>query len=139
MAAGDKRNPTHYSGPLDIGASKYRYLTAAYTVTYSDSGTIFILKGDTGFGITMPAYKEGFNVKFIVTEAFSTDYVITLPTSIGSGVIDEAGAIQVCAAKKTFTLEDGTEALGDQILFEDVDDITVVWGQFQTAASITVA
>jgi hypothetical protein len=139
MAAGEKRNPTHYSGPLDIGAGKYRYLTAAYTVTHADSGTTFVLKGSAGKAITMPAYKEGFNCRFVVTEAFSTDWVITLATAIGSGVIDEAGAIQVCAAKSVFTLEDDKESLGDQIWFEDVDDITVVWGQFQTAASITVA
>ena len=137
--AGAKVNATHLSGPLNVGSGKYRYLTAAYTVKYSDSGTTFVLKGGTGNAITMPAYKEGFNCKFIVTEAFTTDYVITFPAAVVSGVIHEAGAIQTCAAKSVFTLEDGTEALGDTLEFEDVDDITVVYGWFQTAASITVA
>ena len=137
--AGEKRNKTHFSGPVDVGAGKYRYLTAAYTVTLADSGTTFVLKGGTGNAITMPAYKEGFNCKFIVTEAFSTDYVITFPAAVVSGVIHEAGVIETCAAKSVFTLEDGAEALGDTLEFEGVDDITVVYGWFQTAASITVA
>ena len=130
---------THFSGPLDVGSGKYKELTAAYTVTYADSGTTFVLKGGTGHAVTMPAYKSGFNCRFLVTEAFSTDYVITFTAAVVSGVIEEAGAIQTCAAKTTFTLEDGAEALGDTLEFEDVDDITVVHGSFQTAASITIA
>ena len=130
---------THFSGPLDVGSSKYKELTAAYTVTYADSGTTFVLKGGTGHAITMPAYKSGFNCKFIVTEAFSTDYVFTFTAAVVSGVIHEAGVIQTCAGATTLTLEDGAEALGDTLEFEDVDDITVAYGWFQTAASITVA
>lgn len=130
---------THFFGPVVVGTGRFKLLTSAYTVTYDDDGKTLVLTGGTGHAITMPAYKEGFHVRFVVTEAFSTDYVITLTAAVGSGVIDEAGAIQVCAAKTIFTLEDGTEALGDQITFEDIDDITVVWGQFQTAASITIA
>ena len=132
-------NTTHFSGPLNVGAGKYRGLTAAYTVKHSDSGTTFFLGGGTGFAITMPAYKAGFNCRFLVTAAFGTDYVITFPAAVVSGVIEEAGAIQTCAAKSVFTLEDGAEALGDTLEFEDVDDITVVHGSFQTASSITVA
>ena len=130
---------THFSGPLDIGSSKYKKITAAHTVTYAESGYTFVLSGATGFAITMPAYKEGFNCRFVVTQAFSTDYVITFPAAVVSGVITEAGVVQVAAAASVFTLEDDAEAIGDQISFEDVDDVTVCLGFFQTAASITVA
>jgi len=130
---------THFSGPLAIGDGAHKALTAAYTVTYKDWGKTFFLGGGTGFAITMPAYKSGFECRFIVTAAFSTDYVITFPAAIVSGVIEEAGAIQTCAGATTFTLEDGAEALGDTLHFEDIDDITVVHGSFQTAASITIA
>ena len=130
---------SHFSGPVVIGDGAHKPLTAAYTVTYADDGKTFFLGGGTGFAITMPAYKSGFSCRFIVTAAFSTDYVITFPAAVVSGVIEEAGAIQTCAAKSVFTLEDGAEALGDTLHFEDIDDITVVHGSFQTAASITVA
>ena len=130
---------THFSGPVVVGAGRFKALTAAYTVTYKDNGKTFYLGGGTGFAITMPAYKEGFSCKFVVTATFGTDYVITFPAAIVSGPIIEAGAIQVCAAKSVFTLEDGAEALGDYMYFEDIDDITRIEANFQTAASITVA
>ncbi len=137
MAAGEKKNALHLSGPVNVGAGKYKYLTAEYTVTYSDSGTTFVLKGGTGHAITMPAYKEGFNCRFITTEAFGTNYVITLTAGVASGVIDVAGAVVTCAAATTITLVASAEALGDWIAFEDVDDITVVTGQFQTSGGCT--
>jgi len=130
---------SHFSGPVVEGDGRFKPLTAAYTVTYADDGKTFFLGGGTGFAITMPAYKVGFSCKFIVTAAFTTDYVITFPAAIVSGPIIEAGAIQVCAAKSVFTLEDGAEALGDYMYFEDIDDITRIEANFQTAASITVA
>jgi hypothetical protein len=137
MAAGEKRNALHLSGPVDVGAGKYKYLTEAYTVTYSDSGTTFVLKGGTGHAITMPAYKEGFNCRFITTEAFGTNYVITLTAAVGSGVFTVAGAVVTCSAATTFNIIASAEALGDWLTFEDVDDITVVNGHFQTSGGLT--
>ena len=130
---------THFSGPVVVGTERFKALTAAYTVTYEDDGKTLTLGGGTGFAITMPAYKEGFSIAFKTTLAFTTDYVITWPAAICSGPIIEAGAIQVCAAKSVFTLEDDAEALGDYLKFECVDDIIAVEGNFQTALSITVA
>ena len=126
---------THFSGPVDVGSSKYEAITTtAKTITHADSGKTFLL-GGTGVAITMPAQKAGF-----VTDAvFSTDYVITFPTAACAGPIIEAGVIQTCTGATTLTLEDGAEALGDVITVEYTGTLYAITGQFQTAASITVA
>ena len=130
---------THFSGPVDVGSGKYQSIDGtAYTVLNADSGKTFAL-GGTGVAITMPAPKAGLNYKFLVTAVFSTDYVITFTGAIASGPIIEAGVIQTCAGATTLTLEDDAEALGDVITLESDGTIWAVTGQFQTAASITVA
>ena len=130
---------THFSGPVDVGAGKYEAITtAAKTITHADSGTTFLL-GGTGVAITMPADKQGFNCKFVVNAVFATDYVITFPSAACAGPIIEAGVIQTCTGATSLTLEDDAEALGDVITVEYTGTIFAITGQFQTAASITVA
>ena len=130
---------THFSGPVDVGSSKYQAITAsAYTVTNADSGKTFKL-GGTGVAITLPAPKDGLNYKFLVTAAFATDYVITATGAICSGPIIEAGAIQACSAKTTFTLEDGVEVIGDVLTFESDGTVWAIQGNFQAGNSITIA
>ena len=130
---------THFSGPVDVGSGKYVSINGtAKTITHADSGKTFLL-GGTGVAITMPDQKAGFNCKFVVDAAFATDFVITFPTAACAGPIIEAGVIQTCTGATTLTLEDGAEALGDVITVEYTGTIYAITGQFQTAASITVA
>ena len=130
---------THFSGPVDVGSGKYQAITAtAYTVKNEDSGKTFKL-GGTGVAITLPSPKDGLNYKFLVMAAFSTDYVITATSNICSGPIIEAGAIQACSGKTTFTLEDGVEVIGDVLTFESNGTVWAIQGNFQAANSITIA
>ncbi len=130
---------THFSGPVAVGASKYEAITTtAKTISHADSGKTFLL-GGTGFVITMPAQKAGFHCNFVVDATFGTDYVITFPTAACAGPIIEAGVIQTCTGATTLTLEDDAEALGDVVTVEYTGTIYAITGQFQTAASITVA
>lgn len=131
--------PTHISGPINQGAGSMKSITAAYTVTYEDSGKALMLDGGTGVAIALPAPKVGQRYKFIVGAAFTTDYVITATAAIMEGCILEAGAVQDVAGATTLTLEDGTENIGDYI--DMISDGTnwYVSGNFLTAASITPA
>ena len=91
---------THFSGPVDVGAGKYEAITTtAKTITHADSGKTFLL-GGTGCDITMPAQKAGFNCKFVVNAAFTTDYIIAFPTAACAGPIIEAGVIQTCTGAR---------------------------------------
>ena len=78
-------------------------------------------------------------IKFVVDAVFSTDYVITFPSAACAGPIIEAGVIQTCTGATSLTLEDDAEALGDVITVEYTGTLYAITGQFQTAASITVA
>ena len=65
---------------------------------------------------------------------------ITMATgAICSGPIIEAGAIQACSAKTTFTLEDGVEVIGDVLTFESDGTVWAIQGNFQAGNSITIA
>ena len=89
---------THFSGPLAIGTSGMKSMTAATTLTKADNGTTYLLDGGTGFGITLPsATTKNLYFKFIVAAAFTTDYVFTAdPTDSFEGCVIEAGAVQDC-------------------------------------------
>ena len=114
-------------------------LTAATTLSYSDSGVTFNLNGGTGFAITIPAVKNGISFKFVVGATFGTDYVITAPTGTLNGNLLEAGLVQLCAAKTTLTLEDGVEALGDNLQLRSDGVSWFVTGTFSVANSVTPA
>lgn len=140
---------THFSGPLALGAASMASssdlsdpfsIKAARVLTAAESnGRHYILDGGTGFAITVPVATKGWTCKFTIGAVFATDFVITAPTAIFEGCVIEAGAVQDVAAGTTLTLEDGTENIGDFLeLWSDGVKI-YVFGNFLTAASITVA
>ena len=133
---------THFSGPVAVGSGKMESVGATKTVSSADNGKVLVLNGGTGGAIALPAVAtalSGLQFKIVVGAAFSTDYVITATTAVISGPIAEAGVIQTCAGATTLTLEDGTEAIGDHIDFLCDGTNWLINGNFQTAASITVA
>ena len=131
--------PTHFSGPVNLGAGSMESITAAKTLDFEDSGKVFVLDGGTGVAVTLPAPKVGQRYGFVVGAAFGTDYVFTATGAIINGNIMEAGVVQAVSGATTLTLEDGTEALGDY--FDLISDGTLwyVRGSFTNAASITPA
>jgi hypothetical protein len=138
---------THFNGPVyskngfQTGTGSVESLTVAQTLTAAQAGKTYLLDGGTGLAITLPsAATKGLYFKFIVTAAFSTDYVFTAtPADSFEGCVIEAGAVQDVDAADTITLEDGVENIGDFIEFFSTGTYWIVFGNFLTAASVTPA
>ena len=119
---------------------KMETLTAATTLTAADSGRTYLISG-TGYTVTLPAPHAGFNVKFIVAAAFSTDTVIQTPASsrdtLNGGVIVN-GAIVESDATDRVTFEDDAESVGDFIEISSDGTSFFLFGNGNAASSITV-
>ena len=119
---------------------KMETLTAATTLTAADSGRTYLISG-TGYTVTLPAPHAGFNVKFIVAAAFSTDTVIQTPAdnryTLNGGVI-VIGAIVESDATDRVTFEDGAESVGDFIEISSDGTSFFLFGNGNAASSITV-
>ncbi len=119
---------------------KMETLTAATTLTAADSGRTYLISG-TGYTVTLPAPHAGFNVKFIVAAAFSTDTVIQTPAdnrdTLNGGVIVN-GAIVESDATDRVTFEDGAESVGDFIEISSDGTSFFLFGNGNAASSITV-
>ena len=119
---------------------KMETLTAATTLTAADSGRTYLING-TGYTVTLPAPFAGFNVKFIVAAAFSTDTVVQTPAdnrdTLNGGVIVN-GAIVESDATDRVTFEDGAESIGDFIEISSDGTSFFLFGNGNAASSITV-
>ena len=119
---------------------KMETLTAATTLTAADSGRTYLISG-TGYTVTLPAPHAGFNVKFIVAAAFSTDTVIQTPAdnrdTLNGGVIVN-GAIVESDATDRVTFVDGAESVGDFIEISSDGTSFFLFGNGNAASSITV-
>ena len=119
---------------------KMETLTAATTLTAADSGRTYLISG-TGYTVTLPAPNAGFNVKFIVAAAFSTDTVIQTPAgnrdTLNGGVIVN-GAIVESDATDRVTFEDDAESVGDFIEISSDGTSFFLFGNGNAASSITV-
>ena len=119
---------------------KMETLTAATTLTAADSGRTYLISG-TGYTVTLPAPHAGFNVKFIVAAAFSTDTVIQPPAdnrdTLNGGVIVN-GAIVESDATDRVTFEDDAESVGDFIEISSDGTSFFLFGNGNAASSITV-
>ena len=147
MATIANSKPTHFSGPVQLGAASMPKstdtggLSSATTLTAAQSnGMNYILDGGTGFGITLPAPTQGWKCKFTIGAAYTTDFVFTAGTAdTFEGCILEAGAVQTVDAADTITLEDGVENIGDFLEFWSDGTNTYVFGNTLTAVSVTPA
>jgi hypothetical protein len=119
---------------------KMETLTAATTLTAADSGRTYLISG-TGYTVTLPAPFAGFNVKFIVAAAFSTDTVVQTPAdnrdTLNGGVIVN-GAIVESDATDRVTFEDDAESIGDFIEISSDGTSFFLFGNGNAASSITV-
>ena len=119
---------------------KMETLTAATTLTAADSGRTYLISG-TGYTVTLPAPHAGFNVKFIVAAAFSTDTVVQTPAdnrdTLNGGVIVN-GAIVEADAVDRVTFEDDAESVGDFIEISSDGTSFFLFGNGNAASSITV-
>jgi len=89
-------------------------ITAATTLTQSDSGKVLYLKAAAGAAVTLPAPADGFKVKIITGQAFAT----TAWTIVSTGANVRGGAIVnsvfvASAGTTTITLSASAETIGD--------------------------
>ena len=118
----------------------YELISAASSLNLSDSGKVFKISG-TGYTVTLPAPSAGWKAKFIVSAAFSTDFVVQSPASnrdtINGGVIVN-GAIVEADAVDRVTFEDDAESIGDFIEIHSDGTNYFVFGNGNAASSISV-
>jgi uncharacterized protein YgfB (UPF0149 family) len=114
------------SGRAFADRKKVQSITAAYSVTVADCGTIFTLDLAAGFTVTLPSVADagkGWWCKFIVgTNCTSNDYIITEKTSADTDVLisqineletdtDDDGPSST--GHTTITLPNATDTIGD--------------------------
>ena len=118
----------------------YELVSASASLNLSDSGKLFKISG-TGYTLTLPAPSAGWKAKFIVSGAFSTDFVVQSPASnrdtINGGVIVN-GAIVEADAVDRVTFEDDAESIGDFIEIHSDGTNYFLFGNGNAASSITV-
>ena len=118
----------------------YELVSASASLNLSDSGKVFKISG-TGYTLTLPAPSAGWKAKFIVSGAFSTDFVVQSPAdnrdTINGGVIVN-GAIVEADAVDRVTFEDDAESIGDFIEIHSDGTNYFLSGNGNAASSITV-
>jgi hypothetical protein len=118
----------------------YELVSASASLNLSDSGKIFKISG-TGYTMTLPAPTAGWKAKFIVSAAFSTDFVVQSPSdnrdTINGGVMVN-GAIVEADAVDRVTFEDDAESVGDYIEIHSDGTSYFLWGNGNAASSISV-
>jgi hypothetical protein len=90
---------------------KVQSITAAYTATVADCGTVFMLNLATGLTVTLPSVANAGNgwwCKFIVgTNCASNNYIITEDTSADTNVL-----VTLISELETDNTEDGPSSTG---------------------------
>ena len=115
-------------GRYSADRKKVQSLTAAYSVTQADCGTIFILNLAAGFTATLPSVADAGNgwwCKFIVgTNCTSNDYIITEATATDTNVLitliseletDTNDNGPSSTGHTTITLPNATDTVGDLV------------------------
>jgi hypothetical protein len=130
---------TRVFGKLGTAAT-IKTITAATTLTDSDSGKVIILNAAAGKVVTLPSVAvAGFNVKIIVGAAFATTNftVVALTNKIQGGVIVNSTYVPA-VDENTISFVASAETVGD--FAELVSDGTnwLLTGVGALAGSITV-
>ena len=107
---------------------KIQSITAAYTVTVADCGTVFTLDLASGFTVTLPSVADAGNgwwCKFIVgTNCTSNDYIITEATASDTNIlVSQINELEVDTSDDgpsntghtTITLPNATDTVGDMV------------------------
>ena len=118
----------------------YELVSSSSSLNLSDSGKTFKISG-TGYTVTLPAPTAGWKAKFVVSAAFSTDFVVQSPAdnrdTINGGIIVNGAIVEADAVDKV-TFEDGAESIGDFIEIHSDGTSYFVYGNGNASSSITV-
>ena len=99
--------------------SKFVDVTAAKVLTLADSGNTFVLKAAGGAAITLPAVAEGFKIKVITGQLFSsTAWTIVCPSAIGQGGAIVNSVFVPAADETTITVAHAADTIGDYLEIE---------------------
>ena len=131
---------THVSDDVMRIFDDYELVSASGSLSLADSGKVFKISG-TGYTVTLPAPTAGWKAKFVVSAAFTTDFVVQSPASnrdtINGGVIVNGAIVEADAVDKV-TFEDGAESIGDFIEISSDGSSYFLFGNGNASSSITV-
>jgi|TARA_R100000231_G_scaffold5957_1_gene8977 hypothetical protein len=131
---------THVSDDVMRIFDDYELVSASGSLSLADSGKVFKISG-TGYTVTLPAPTAGWKAKFVVSAAFSTDFVVQSPAdnrdTINGGIIVNGAIVEADAVDKV-TFEDGAESIGDFIEIHSDGTSYFVYGNGNASSSITV-
>ena len=131
---------THVSDDVMRIFDDYELVSASGSLSLADSGKVFKISG-TGYTVTLPAPTAGWKAKFVVSAAFSTDFVVQSPAdnrdTINGGIIVNGAIVEADAVDKV-TFEDGAESIGDFIEIHSDGSSYFVYGNGNASSSITV-
>lgn len=98
-------------------AEKIKTITAAITLTDSDSGKVLILNAAAGVAITLPSVAvSGFNLKIIVGAAFATtNFTVVAPTAKIQGGAIVNSVFVPAADENTISFVATAETVGDYV------------------------
>ena len=131
---------THVSDDVMRIFDDYEVVTASGSLSLADSGKVFQISG-TGYTLTLPAPTAGWKAKFIVSAAFSTDFVVQTPADnrdVMNGGVIVNGAIVEADAVDRVTFEDDAESIGDYIEIHSDGTSYFLQGNGNAASSISV-
>ena len=111
-------------------------LTAARTLTASDSGKTFLLPA-AGKAITLPAVTAGVYFKFICSVTATSDWTIINGLDKVFGTCMVASTVVACDAKDIITLVTAKFVPGDFVTLESDGTKWFVYGAVLTAAGCT--
>jgi hypothetical protein len=116
-------------------------ISAAKTVTTSESGTTFVLDAAAGAAITLPALAHGLYYRFIVGATFdTTDWVISSAEGDNiNGLLIVNGASVPAVGEDNVIFELGAESIGDSVEFfaDKGNSQWIVTGSGSLASSMT--
>lgn len=98
-------------------AAKVETISAARTLTASDSGKLFTLSAAAGVAITLPSVTvAGFRARFTVGAAFATtNFTVVSPTAVIQGSADVNSTLVPAANENTISFVATAETVGDYV------------------------
>lgn len=142
-------NPSHFSGPMNIGDGAYEKLNAAKVLTAEDSGKVFDLFNVSGFAVTLPKLKDvkkGFEIQLRVELApTGAAYLIQVDASNSGLLFGNSVASDALAAGTSLGGGDSVSfaataaVISDRVQIRTDGNVWHVHGQSALAAGIIFA
>lgn len=122
-------------------AARTETISAARTLTASDSGKLFTLSAAAGVAVTLPSVAiAGFKARFTVGAAFATtNFTVVAPTAVIQGSADVNSTLVPAANETTISFVATAETVGDYIEIYSDGTNFYAYGIAAAAGGITFA